>query len=510
MTSTTLLPPPVAKEIRALALPWIACLACMVVPAISDNPLFFGGLAVPAYFVGAAALGALSMGHEYTGRTLSMLLSLPAQRSHLFAIKLAVLALMQLALWGVAYTLVFGDARLPQTARDTAALVPALCGLFVAPWLTMVCRSAIGGAVFAVAIPGTLLVMGEMIGTSVYGQGSVMEAFRLTFVWLGTFAICLVGAVMGWWAFMRLEVIEGPAEHVNFALLFARGTSERSGTQMTRRTPIMMLVEKELHLQQLAFAIAALFVVVSVVAISIMRGAENPEYRSLLGALTFLYAGLLSIVIGASASAGERQIGTLDSQVLQPISIAAQWSVKIAIVYGLSLTLALALPATFAHIGEFGDLWLVMRPSIFAGPVTVLLLLITGSLYVSSLSGSTLWALMMSMPVTMAAAMFYQFAWGRVGSATYRMVAPFAREVIPRGIGLGPVAPFRIMNAMNLLIVAGFIGLTLRFALENHRSADRAQGRLRIQVIALAAFVTLGLMCVSATTAFLVAMNRLR
>jgi hypothetical protein len=399
---------------------------------------------------------------------------------------------------------VFGDPRLPQTARDTASLVPMLSGLFLAPWLTMLCRSAIGGAVFAVAIPGMLLVLGELIGTRLYGQGSLMEAFRLTFTWLGTLTFCLMGAVLGWRSFMRLEVIDGPVDHVNFARLFRAGTSEGSGTRMRRRAPTVLLLQKELHLQALAFAIAALFVLMSIVALWIGNGAENPEHRSIVTALTFLYTGLLSIVIGATASAGERQIGTVDSQVLQPISIASQWRIKIAVVYGLSLTLAWALPAAIAYIGH---LELALRPSI-AGPFIGLLLLITGSVYVSSLSGGTLWALMISMPVAIAAATFYRFVWNRLGTATYRLVAPFARDVTP-DYGLGQVAPFQIMHGMNVLIVAAFILLTLRFARENHRSADRAPRRLWVQVIALAAFVTVGRICVAATTAFLAAMNPL-
>ena len=127
-----------------------------------------------------------------------------------------------------------------RTMRETAALVPLLCGLFLAPWLTMVCRSPIGGAVFTVAIPGTLIVVGELIGTSLYGPGIVMEAFRLTFVWLGALALSFAGVVMGWWTLMRLEVIDGPAEHVNFARLFRGAASARFRTPMTRRSPIVL------------------------------------------------------------------------------------------------------------------------------------------------------------------------------------------------------------------------------------------------------------------------------
>ena len=513
MTSTALLPPSIAKEVRALALPWIACLAClacMVVPSIASAPFFLGGLAVPAYLVATAALGSLSMGHEYGGRTLSLLFSLPAARSRLLANKLAVLATMQLALGGVAYTLVLGDPRLPQTAREAAAIVPALCGLFVAPWLTMACRSAIGGAVFALAIPGTLLVVGELIGTAVYGQGSDMEMFRLIFVWVGTLAVCLVGAVMGWLAFMRLEVIEGPVDHVNFARLFGGSTLEGSGNQMTRRTPIVLLVQKELHLQQLPLAVAVIFVLMSIVATWGTRWAANPVHGSAIFALTALYGGLLPLIIGASASAGERQMGTLEWQVTQPISTSTQWWIKVGVVLGLSMALALGLPMLLMKLGDLTSVagtGPFMRRDWWV--VTFVMLLASGSLYVSSLSSTALWALVMSVPATVAVATFLQFLWFRVGSETFSIARRLAVQLTaPRSLG-SPDTPLWVFNALTWLFVAGFIAIALRFALENHRSADRVPRRVWVQLLVLAAFATCGVVCTSTTAAFLVAMNRL-
>ena len=156
MNSTVALLSPIWKEARALMVPWFACVLCMVVPRVLDDPRMLGSLSVAAYFIGAAALGALSVGHEYTGRTLGLLLSLPARRQRLLGIKLGVLATVLLTLWAVAYTVVFGDTLLPQESKQAASVLPMICGLFLAPWLTMVCRSAVGGAVFTLALPGTL------------------------------------------------------------------------------------------------------------------------------------------------------------------------------------------------------------------------------------------------------------------------------------------------------------------------------------------------------------------
>ena len=106
------------------------------------------------YAVGTVALGALSIGHEYTNRTLTLLLSLPVDRRRLYLVKLGVLIPMLVALAALA-------SRPARTRRalDPAGAAPILllavaCGLFLAPWLTMVCRSPLAGIVFALAIPG--------------------------------------------------------------------------------------------------------------------------------------------------------------------------------------------------------------------------------------------------------------------------------------------------------------------------------------------------------------------
>ena len=214
MSVAAMLPPAISKEVRALALPWLACVSCLLMMGMSNAPRLFGPLAVIAYLVGTVALGALSIGHEYTGRTLSLLLTLPARRERLLATKLGVLTVMLLALWVVAETYVFRGMPGPADAKQMIALIPLVCGLFLAPWLTMVCRSTIAGTVFALTIPGVLLVAGELFGVAKYGHGPGMEAFRMAFAWSGTLGVCAIGAVMSWWLFMRLEAIEGPGQDV--------------------------------------------------------------------------------------------------------------------------------------------------------------------------------------------------------------------------------------------------------------------------------------------------------
>jgi hypothetical protein len=477
MSVIAVLPPSIAKEVRALAAPWLACVACVLVITLSDEPRLVGPLAVIAYLVGTVGLGALSIGHEYTGRTLSLLLTLPARRERLLATKLGVLAVMLLGLWVLAEALVFSGMPGPADAKQMISLIPLICGLFLAPWLTMACRSSIAGTVFALTIPSVLVVMGELLGVATYGHGPVMEAFRMTFVWFGTLGLCTIGAVMSWRMFMRLEAIEGRDQEVRLPEWTSASAVGAAAPHLTRHNPVWLLVKKELRLQQMSLVFAALYVLEWLFIVS-LASVSNWKYGYLFTSLSFLHVGLLPLLIGSSASAGERQIGTLEWQVLLPMTAAKQWAVKVGVVFGLSIVLALGLPTVLSY---FGDQILGGMPSspFRSGPaMTIAFLLATGSLYVSSLCSTGLWALVMSLPVT-------------VGSWTFL-------NVVLERVGLRIFVIALIPTEVKLLLVAGFIGIVLRFAFTNHRSADRPAARVWRQAIVMAAYVTAGVITTAA------------
>src|SRR5262249_18835440 len=95
----------VEKEIRALPLPWLGSAGAMAGSATFRSGQ---GLGVGVYFLGAAGLGALALGHEYSHRTLGTMLAQPIGRRRVLTVKLAVLAVALLALAAVAARFVFG------------------------------------------------------------------------------------------------------------------------------------------------------------------------------------------------------------------------------------------------------------------------------------------------------------------------------------------------------------------------------------------------------------------
>ncbi len=141
--------------------------ACWCLPWSNSPRCFWEASQSPRTFSARRRSVRLSIGHEYTDRTLSLLLTLPARRERLFAIKLGVLAVMLLTLWLSRPPA--GVRRLPASPEESAsmaALLPVLCGLFLAPWLTMALpKSDRAAPCSRSAIPGVLLVAGELIGS---------------------------------------------------------------------------------------------------------------------------------------------------------------------------------------------------------------------------------------------------------------------------------------------------------------------------------------------------------
>lgn len=483
--SVAALLPSVSKEVRALAVPWMVSVACMVALAVANEPRIFGPLALFAYLVGTVALGALSIGHEYTGRTLGLLLTLPVRRGRLLATKFSVLLGMLLTLRLVAETFVFGDMPAPADARQMTSLIPVVCALFLAPWLTMVCRSAIAGAVFALTIPGLLMVIGELLGVALYGHGSVMEAFWKTFMWYGTLGPCAIGALLTWRMFTRLEAIEGLGQDVRLPQwLTARSAAGTAARQFTRRNPVWLLVKKELRLQQLPLALAALYIVESLCVVWVATSFDA-KYGYLFSSLMILHAGLLPLLIGSSASARERQMDTLQSQLLLPMAASAQWAVKVGVVFGLTLCLGLLLPASLVVVARLTSAG--AAPLMQLEPVIVATLLLAGgSLYLSSLCRSGLWALIISMPALVASALFVQLVSRPLGTAAYLAVRQSTASATPQYASMD-------LLPSSYLVAAGFIAIALRFAFINHRSADRPAKRVLLQVIVMGVFVTVGI-----------------
>ncbi len=472
----------VMKEFRALWVPWLACLAVMAACALAGGEWS----TIPVYFLGAMALGALSMGHEYSHRTLTLLLSQPVRRGRVFGQKQGVLAALLLTLFiaaGFLMSYATGRTATGHSSQRTAALVlPVVYGLLLAPCLTMLCRSAIAGTVFSLAIPGLLFIAGELVALTKYGSHAEAERFSMAAMWGGALAVCAVGGVMGWWTFMRLEATEGRGTEIRLPrwLRLSRAVSASPG--LTRHHPVWLLVKKELRLQQMALTISGLYMA-TWAGLVVMRYLAPDLELDFFNSVTVFYSGLIALLIGALACAEERQMGTLECQVLLPMATWKQWGVKVAAVVGLSMILALGLPLVLTG----GIAW---PPPEAHGPFALavtaipIVLLTIGGLYVSSLCTSGLWALLMSLPALWGAVLLVGLLAYPMKRVAFFVMSHVPALVIPQGVRREH-ADLVVLGTM-LMLGAALSGVVLRLALANYRSADRAPGRVAEQVICVA------------------------
>ena len=212
MSMAALFSPGVTKEIRALLPTWLASAAAIFAAAVAREP---ASSALPSFgfAIGAVALGASIRRPGITHRTLPLLLSLPSDRRRLLLAETRGPDSHAADVERTGLADAFQDPDfVKQSGIDARVLIgAAIAAFFLAPWLTMICKSSLAGTVFSIVVPALLLIAGDLIGLALYGSGggALIDHFKLSFLWRGLFVLSAVAAVSGWRMFARLEAIDG-------------------------------------------------------------------------------------------------------------------------------------------------------------------------------------------------------------------------------------------------------------------------------------------------------------
>jgi hypothetical protein len=519
MTLSPSLTVQLAKEFRGIAPAWVSSAVVIVAAGVLTGLLFPGtgasglrSLGIAGYVVGTIAMGALAVGHEYGHRTLDGLLAQPVARQRLLLTKLGVLVPLLASVGVVAWFLLLdapgegraiGFGRSPVGSGVLAAVLalPLLCALFLAPWLTMLCRNPLAGIVFSLAVPGLLWLAGEVAGIAQYGLKPVppgpAAALQVTvFAW-GMAAVIVGGALGGWGTFMRLQAVDRQgAMHTPRLIAMWRSSSQERPAR--RRSVHWLILKKEVHLQHLTLVVSALYALG--VLVLVLVGWLEPDFqRQLVFAMTMIHAVAIPLLAGSLASAEERQFGTVESDALLPMPAWTAWSIKLAVTMGLAVVLSLGLPWLLRLAVPSLDMMVfrMWRPR----TIGVVLFGTALALYVSSLSRSGVRALLVAMPAAFCA-----------GAVTELLLVLNARAFRPYDVGallgawpnpyqnrlLADIAnknwPVQGLLVMGLAaLAAGLAFMLARFALINHRSAERGSRRIWRQARAVAAYLAVGL-----------------
>jgi hypothetical protein len=439
MTRRTPLAAAVVKELR-VALPVLgAALAAMAFAAVLAGGRF-RGLGIIAYAVGAAALGSQVFGHEFTLRTISSLLMLPRSRYETMAVKFAVLVALLLPLAVAGRVLAFRGFSPDRDPEMTVIFwLPLVTAVGVAPWLTLLLRSATAGMAFSLAMPGFMFCGALIRWVATHGFTPAPQHFLFRLGGIGTVAISALGLVLGWRSFQRLEAIEGLASLP--VPRWLRRDPADVPVHARRFHPLWLLVRKELRLQRMTIVVASGYVLGSALLVLLKSLAPNEMGQ----VMTILYVAMLPFMPGALASAEEHQFGTLAWQATMPVAAWRQWLVKVGVVLGLTVVLAVGVPAVLSGIPQRLPL---VRVSVAVA------LLAAGSLYVSSVCSNTLWALLTAISVLVVVVPIASFA------------APifFMNPIEIPAVGVRMLA--------GLSVAAGVLTL----AMFNHRTTDREAG----------------------------------
>jgi ABC-type transport system involved in multi-copper enzyme maturation permease subunit len=468
-----------AKEYGALLPAFIAVVAAFLASTLGIP--YLRELAAPAYVVAAMSIGALSFGHEYTSRTLPLLLVQPCRRERLLLLKLIAAASLLLPVAWLLHASQLLVSPVVRTYVDAAVIL----AIALAPCLTMATRNAIAGAVFTFATPGLLLVAGDIIASARFGPAAEHalqhDAFRMPFLRAGTLITAAVGLVLTWRTFMRLEALDDPGPV--YASSWLRGARDDTATP-TLQPRAWLLLKKELHLQQLTMTVAALYLVARLIIARFVTPVDalfvTPNDVNSIFVVS--YTVIIAALAGATASAEERHLGTLEWQLLLPSPAWQQWAVKVGVALGLAIVLGIVVP------------WIIwprqMHPPFIAGfeGARLVVAITVGSLYLSTISSSGLWALLASVPAAVGTMAFLRVVADPVGVAAFELAG-----------GVGDPARAYVMwwtgdrhaELILALLLAIVLLVPLWCGLVNHRTANRARSRVVLQTSAIAVAVVL-------------------
>jgi hypothetical protein len=445
----------------------------------------------------------MSIGHEFRRRTLDVLLAQPTSRPRILAAKLGVLAAMLAVLTALAWTRVARGSD-----HDWWLLFPSLVAVTLAPALTMIARSELGGMALAGAIPAYLWLGGQVAGVLKYGASRTrareIATLQATVFELGMLAVVGVGAIGCFMLFRRLETAGGFRIGARRSLgWLSRRGSEASGR---RKRPTFALISKELRLYGLPLALAGLYAASWILITSLESAAlQLVDVVMLTRGLAGVYVAMVTLLVASIASAEERQLGTLPSETLLPTTNRHRWLVKAVCAASVALALGIVLPVALATwfpgaterlalsgwlLGNWrhGGLSTALFGG-FAGLVGVFAI----SLYVSSLSTGGLRALLASIATVAMIPIAMNFV---------AMLSLRGGQWLTQSMGLDSNSwltrflvddrlhdRLQLYTWMPMAFAGGLMLLVLHYASQNHASFERPAAALSRQATRLAVFV---------------------
>jgi ABC-type transport system involved in multi-copper enzyme maturation permease subunit len=324
-------------------------------------------LSVSSFGFGCLLMGATAFGLEFDQRTIGSLLTQPISRSTIYSEKLVVVGFLSRLGWVnvVLAKVPHQGIRFQFQDALSVGLLP-LVGMCSGPWLAMISRGTLPGMVFSMGLPlGLMIILSGLVENVVRPQvpeWGLNQRVAQSCLWVGTPVYLLATCVLGWRRFQTLEVNGGAAGRASTGLPPITLPLERALLWvLPRRNVAVSLIRKELRLHVVPWLLASIMVGLWVLwciarwRATVGAGEElfnDPKILVLLGQLLGIFT-LLSA--GAACVAEERELGTLDWQLTQPVTIRLQWWIKVGVAATLGFWLGLVLPLGLIWVGVGSD-----------------------------------------------------------------------------------------------------------------------------------------------------------
>jgi alpha-tubulin suppressor-like RCC1 family protein/ABC-type transport system involved in multi-copper enzyme maturation permease subunit len=354
----------VRKEVRLILPAWAAALVLAVAPVwfVSVNDLVGwehqgAAIACHAFALGAILLGLAPYGQECGLGTFSLLLAQPVARRRIWRVKIFVAAVgLVLALAALAVSYRIRIQQLP--SREVVWHVLLICGLFALAafagglWTTILFRQVSTALWFTMLVPPAILVSTSKL----WDRGSENLALKA----IG--GVLVVYSIAGLYLARRLWLGAQDTQWTGGTLSFpARpgfGARTRSSAVRAPGRRFGALFWKEFGLHQVSLFLGGSMLLLHFMVVLIRRMDHDPgEDRSALFVLLdfwwVLWLGF-PFLVGSSAVAEERKLGTLAGQLCLPVARRAQFAVKLMVALVLGTVLGGVMPCVAEGIGGWG------------------------------------------------------------------------------------------------------------------------------------------------------------
>lgn len=483
----------IRKEVEQLRPAWLVGLfgaQCGLM--YRDGNSLDGVLVIPPLMY--ALLAALSFGIEFQQRTMPSLLCAPIDRARLWRVKMGILAgamLSQVLVLAVSAAIAQGaqDSSLGNASGNTLILVGYALAFAAAAWATiplwtLLTRNLLAGLVFAVAVPPLTIVVIGSLAAWMASPFAFMSDLGAGVVWTLTGAYLLAAPWLAWRRWLILEAPDSPEREMSGLFL---GKRQTSGTQRTTTGSwFQALISKELRLQTVTLICLGMAALLTMAKPYLPASLFSQELASLL---IGMFAVLSILLAGSTAIAEERRLGTLDPQVLLPVSRTIQWSLKLAVGFAIAGTavglVGLLLPASARSIET-------------SLPLGSVLILFVFSFLASSAAPNSLRALILGIAFTgVIVGVCYFVAAVGMTDTLFRPGAQFAEALdhpepwLARARALSeaeasaletPLVPQFLATLITVSLAAASIPLILALAFSRHNFAHPAAASRRIRL----------------------------